>query len=133
MAVTGSGGSPDHEKGQPAIWQAALFGLCPRCGERTLFRGIVSFAATCRACSLDFAKFNVGDGPAAFLILLVGALVVGLATWMEVALAPPVWIHAILWLPLITALTLGGLRLAKGALIASEFRHGAREARSNHG
>lgn len=74
----------------------------------------------------------MGDGPAAFLILLVGALVVGLATWMEVALAPPVWIHAILWLPLITALTLGGLRLAKGALIASEFRHGAREARSNH-
>lgn len=130
MQATGSGGTPDHEKGQPAIWQAALFGSCPRCGERTLFEGLVKFAPACRSCGLDFAKFNVGDGPAAFLILIVGALVVGLAAWLEVAVGPPAWVHVLLWLPMIVGLTLGGLRLAKGALLASEFRHKAKEAGS---
>ena len=125
-----SAGSPDSEKGQPAIWQAALFGSCPRCGERTLFDGIVKFASTCRVCRLDLAKFNVGDGPAAFLILIVGALVVGLAAWLEVSFAPPAWVHVLLWLPAIVGLTLGGLRLAKGALLASEYRHSAKEAGS---
>ncbi len=123
-------GSLETEKGQPAMRQAALFGLCPACGSRTLFDGIIRFAPKCCACGLDFSRFNVGDGPAAFLILIVGAIVVGLATWLEVAVGPPFWVHALLWLPLIVGLTLGGLRLAKGALMASEYRHNAQEARS---
>ena len=130
MASAEEGRPPEIEKGQPAIWQAALFGSCPRCGNNTLFEGIVRFASSCRACSLNFAKFNVGDGPAAFLILIVGALVVGLAAWLEVSAAPPMWVHAVLWVPIIVVLTLGGLRLAKAALLASEFRHEAREAGS---
>ncbi len=108
--------------------EAALFGLCPRCGARTLFDGIARFAPRCRACGLDFAQFNVGDGPAAFLILIVGGLVVGLAAWLEVAVSPPWWVHVILWLPLSLGLTLAGLRLAKAALIQSEYRNSAGEA-----
>ncbi len=131
MVANIPGVSPDTEKGQPAMRQAALFGLCPACGGRTLFDGIVRFSPKCRACGLDFARFNVGDGPAAFLILIVGAIVVGLATWLEVAAGPPFWVHALLWLPLIVGLTLAGLRVAKGALIASEFHHNAREAGSS--
>ena len=61
MAVT-----PDPSKGQPGIAEAALFGLCPRCGGRTLFAGWTRFAHRCRGCGLDLAAFNVGDGPAAF-------------------------------------------------------------------
>ncbi|QWC57574.1 DUF983 domain-containing protein [Erythrobacter sp. 3-20A1M] len=118
----------DHQGGQPAMREAALFGLCPRCGARTLFDGIVRFAPRCRACGLDFSQFNVGDGPAAFLILIVGSLVVGLAAWLEVAVSPPWWVHVILWLPLSIVLTLAGLRLAKGALIRNEYRHSAGEA-----
>ena len=56
-------------------WRAALQGLCPRCGTKTLFAGLASFAPRCRACGLDFAAFNVGDGPAAFLIFIVGGIV----------------------------------------------------------
>ena len=115
-------------KGQPAFREAALFGLCPRCGARSLFSGWVAFAPQCRACALDFRKFNVGDGPAAFLTLLIGALLVGLATWLAVAVSPPWWVHAILWLPLGVGLTIGGLRLAKAALLWSEFRQQAGEA-----
>ena len=116
-------------KGQPAIREAALFGLCPRCGDRTLFAGWARFAERCENCGLDFSRFNVGDGPAAFLILIVGTVVVGLATWLQVAVEPPWWVHFLLWLPLTVAGTMAGLRLAKAWLLASEYRRGAAEHR----
>ncbi len=121
-------GTPDTEKGRPALSEVALFGLCPQCGERTLFQGWIKLAPKCSACGLDYDRFNVGDGPAAFLILLVGALVTGLAVWLQVAVNPPWWLHVLLWLPLTIALTMAGLRLAKAALLASEYRNDAREA-----
>lgn len=121
-------GRPETTRGQPSIGEAALAGLCPRCGAQTLFSGVVRFAPRCSGCGLDFACFNVGDGPAAFLTLIVGALVVALAAWLELAAGPPAWVHVLLWAPLTAALTLGGLRFAKAALLASEFRNRAREA-----
>ena len=63
---------PEIPKGQPGLAEAALFGCCPRCGNRTLFAGVAKFAPRCRQCGLDFSAFNVGDGPAAFLTLGVG-------------------------------------------------------------
>ncbi|HEX8466499.1 MAG TPA: DUF983 domain-containing protein [Allosphingosinicella sp.] len=112
---------------RPAV--VALRGLCPRCAAKTLYRGLASFAPKCRACGLDFAAFNVGDGPAAFLILVVGALVTGLAIALELGAEPPFWVHALLWLPLTAILVVGSLRLAKGLLLAVEYRHSAREGR----
>jgi len=102
-------------------------GRCPRCGARTLFAGLISFAPKCRACGLDFAAFNVGDGPAALLILIVGALVTALAIVLKLSLAPPIWVHVLLWPPVIVAAVLGSLRLSKAALITLEYRHSARE------
>jgi uncharacterized protein (DUF983 family) len=88
----------------------------------------VAFAPKCRACGLDFAGFNVGDGPAAFLILIVGAILVAAAIMTELAFAPPWWVHLV-WIPVGGALTVGGLRLAKALLIAREYETGAREGR----
>jgi uncharacterized protein (DUF983 family) len=88
----------------------------------------VSFAAQCRACGLDFASFNVGDGPAAFLILIVGAILTVLAIVVDLSYSPPWWVHLV-WLPIGLALTLGGLRLAKAWLVAQEYVHRAREGR----
>lgn len=107
---------------------AAARGLCPRCESPTLFAGIITFAPRCRACGLDYARFNVGDGPAAFLIFGVGAVVTALAIWLELAAEPAWWVHVLLWLPLTIILTLGGLRLAKAWLLQIEYRRGAREA-----
>jgi len=121
-------GQDTKSKGQPGLVPAALFGLCPQCGARTLFDGPARFAARCRACGLDYGQFNVGDGPAAFLTMLIGALVVGLALWVEFAFSPPVWVHVVLWLPLISIATLGGLRVSKAALLAAEYARKAREA-----
>jgi uncharacterized protein (DUF983 family) len=107
---------------------AAVRGDCPRCGERTLFTGWVAFAPKCRACGLDFAAFNVGDGPAAFLILIVGAILTAAAIAVELAFEAPWWVH-LTWIPVGIALTVGGLRLAKALLIAREFDTGAGERR----
>jgi len=121
------GKSPDT-KGQPGVTQAALFGLCPRCGGRTLFAGVAKFATHCRACGLDFSGFNVGDGPAAFLTLIIGALITGLALWLELAAHPPFWVHVVLWVPITAAAVVWGLRAGKGALLAAEYQRRAHEA-----
>ena len=121
--------APDQPEGQPRIAEAALLGLCPRCGGRTLFAGWIRFATRCRACGLDFAAFNVGDGPAAFLTMIVGALVVLLMISVQLTAAPPWWVHVLLWVPLATAGVIFGLRLAKAALLQSEFRNRAGEGR----
>ena len=93
-----------------------------------MFDGWIGFAPKCRACGLDFASFNVGDGPAAFLILVVGAIVTVGAITLELALEPPYWVHAI-WLPIAAALTIFGLRVGKAGLLAQEYTHRAREGR----
>lgn len=121
-------GKPNNG-GQPGLAAAALFGLCPQCGARTLFAGAINFAPKCRACGLDFGKFNVGDGPAAFLTLIIGALIVGLAVWVEVTFVPPFWVHVVLWVPLTAASVVLGLRAAKAALLAAEYRRDAGESR----
>ena len=107
----------------------SIRGLCPRCGARTLFKNLASFAPRCRACGLDYSSFNVGDGPAAFLIFIVGSLVVLLAILVELRFSPPFWVHILLWLPLTVALVVGLLRFAKGLLLVLEFRNRAREGR----
>ncbi len=113
----------------PTPVQAGLRGLCPRCGKPTLFAGWARFADRCAACGLDFAGFNVGDGPAAFLTLILGAIVVGLAIWLELAVGPPLWVHMLIWIPFTAAGVIGSLRIAKGAMMALEYHNAAREGR----
>ena len=124
------GGNQPNTEGQPGIAAAALFGLCPRCGARTLFDGMATFAPKCRACGLDLSRFNVGDGPAAFLTLIIGTLITVLAIWVELAFEPPFWLHIVLWVPLTAAMVVWGLRAAKGALLAAEYQRDAREVRN---
>jgi uncharacterized protein (DUF983 family) len=113
----------------PDTASAALRGLCPRCGARDLFTGVVRFSDQCKTCKLDFSQFNVGDGPAAFLIMIVGALVTIGAVTLELSAEPPFWVHALIWIPLTAALVLVLLRIAKAALLTLEYRNRAREGR----
>jgi uncharacterized protein (DUF983 family) len=106
----------------------ALGGRCPKCGAPTLFAGWVRFADRCRACALDYSSFNVGDGPAAFLVLVIGAVLTVAALTLDGALAPAWWVHLV-WIPAGLALTVLGLRFAKALLIAQEYRHRAGEGR----
>ncbi len=111
------------------LLQAAAKGACPRCGASTIFAGPVRFASSCRQCGLDYEQFNVGDGPAAFLTLIVGAVMVALALVLELKVHPPLWLHVLLWTPLTVLAVIGSLRLAKGALLILEYRNKAREGR----
>jgi uncharacterized protein (DUF983 family) len=112
----------------PSLAAATFKGLCPRCGARTLFAGTARFAPECAACGLDFASFDVGDGPAAFLILIVGAIVAVGAILLDLAYRPSWWVH-LLWIPVMIGLTLTGLRIGKAALLYQIFHHRAGEGR----
>ena len=117
------------EGSPPSIFASALLGHCPRCGHAPLFAGYLHIAPNCTHCGLDYALFDVGDGASVFVILIVGFIVVGAALITEIVWSPPYWVHALLWLPAIAILTLGGLRLAKSALMVLQYRHQAREGR----
>ncbi|MGE5163011.1 MAG: DUF983 domain-containing protein [Sphingobacteriales bacterium] len=106
-----------------------LRGRCPRCGEGRLFRGFLSLRPACDYCKLDYGFADAGDGPAVFVILIGGGIVVFAALMTEMLYQPPYWLHAMLWLPLILIVTLAPLRLLKGLLIALQYHHKAAEGR----
>lgn len=104
-------------------------GKCPRCGEGRLFSGFLSTNKSCRTCTLDFAFADSGDGPAIFIILIVGFIVGALFLYVELKFQPSYWVHAVLWLPTILILSLGLLRPFKGVMIALQYTNQAAEGR----
>jgi uncharacterized protein (DUF983 family) len=112
---------------------AALSGHCPRCGEGALFQRGLEFQPKCETCGLNFAAMNVGDGPAAFAILILGVVVLGGALFVEFSYGPPWWVHALLWGTLTPLLTFFLLRSLKALLIAQTYKHQAAEGRAEKG
>ena len=107
---------------------AGLLGRCPRCGQGKLFRGFLTLAPVCEVCGFDLAGFaDTGDGPAVFVSMIAGTIVVGLALWTEVAYEPPIWVYVVVFLPLTFLLCLGILRPLKGILIALQYRNKAEQ------
>ncbi|WP_407168405.1 DUF983 domain-containing protein [Bradyrhizobium sp. ORS 111] len=114
----------------PTVTESALRGIacrCPRCGQGKLYSGFLTLAPRCENCGLDYAFIDSGDGPAIFVIMLAGAIVVAAALIVEVKYQPPFWVHAALWLPLIIVTTILPLRSMKSLLIALQFHHKAAE------
>ena len=108
---------------------AGLTGRCPACGRGKMFSGYLTLAPRCNSCGLDYSFADSGDGPAVFVILVAGFIVVGAALVVEMAYAPPYWLHAALWGPLAILLPLLLLRSFKGVLIALQYKHKAQEGR----
>lgn len=108
---------------------AGLSGHCPRCGEGRLFKGFLSTREYCSNCHLDYSFADSGDGPAVFVIMLVGFVIVGLVLAVELAYAPPIWLHLLLWLPLTVLIAALVLRPLKGLMIALQYRNDAQEGR----
>jgi uncharacterized protein (DUF983 family) len=103
--------------------RAALGCRCPRCGEGALFSGLLTVRPACGVCGLDLSAQDAGDGPAVFVIFFLGLIVVGLAAFVELRFAPPIWVHLLLWIPLILAGAILMLRPLKAGLIALQYRH----------
>jgi uncharacterized protein (DUF983 family) len=117
---------------KPSLAQSIVTGLagrCPRCRKGRLFAGFLTVGKKCEQCGLDYGFADAGDGPAVFVILISGFIVVGAALIVEVMYQPPFWLHALLWGPLILAVTLLPLRLLKGLLIVLQYHHDAAEGR----
>ena len=94
-----------------------------------MFAGYLRFRPACEVCGQDFSAFDSADGPAFFVMSIVGFVVVGLALWMEFSFEPPVWVHAVVALPLAVGLSLALVRPAKGVLAALQFRNKAEQGR----
>jgi len=113
----------------PTPVATALKGLCPRCGAKTLFAGPVAFADRCPACGLDYSGFNVGDGPAALITLVIGAIIVAAAAALQFAASPPMWLQLAIWIPVTAIAVVFALRATKALLLVLEYRNAAREGR----
>ena len=113
----------------PSPLAAGVKARCPRCGEGPLFSSYLTIAPRCKACKLDFGFADSGDGPAIFIILIAGLLIMVAVIIVEVMYQPPYWVHAMLWLPVTGLLCVGLLRPFKATMVALQFRHKAREGR----
>jgi uncharacterized protein (DUF983 family) len=114
-------------------FKAGLTCSCPRCGNGRLFDGLIKVRPACSACGLDYSFADSGDGPAVFVIMIIGFIVVGLALWAEVTFSPPLWLHLIIWIPLATVLCLWLLRVMKALLIALQYRNNAKQGEIDRG
>lgn len=110
---------------------AGLKSACPRCGEGHLFSGYLKVARRCESCGLDYDFADSGDGPAVFIILIAGAIVVLLWAVVDAIFHPPVIVHLILWIPVTIVLCLAMLRPFKATMIALQYANGAREGRTD--
>ena len=112
---------PYHAPVSP--FAAGLSCRCPRCGRGPLFKGFLDLAPKCTSCDLDYDFADAGDGPAVFVILGLGAIIMMLVFWVEFRYEPPWWMHVLIWLPLTFALAVWMLRFLKALLVAQQFVH----------
>jgi uncharacterized protein (DUF983 family) len=94
-------------------YSVGLAGRCPRC----------------EVCDLDFKFADSGDGPAVFVTLFAGFIVLGAALWTELRYEPPFWVHMVIFMPLTIIVCLGMLRPLKGLLVALQYRNKAEQGR----
>ena len=102
-------------------------GRCPRCGNGKLFKGYLKIADACGACGMSFSGHDTGDGPVVPVLLIIGGIVVGLALFLEVTYAPPVWVHMLIWIPVGTILTLGIMVPLKGMAVGLQYKYRSTE------
>ena len=107
---------------------AALACRCPRCSRGPLFQGLLTVRPVCAVCGLDLSAQDAGDGPAVFVILFLGLIVVALAAIVEIEFSPPIWVHLVLWTPLIIFGAIAMLRPFKAGLIALQYRYNRLDA-----
>ena len=110
-----------------SIWYAALACRCPRCGQGRLFRNLLEVRDTCEVCGLDLRASDAGDGAVVLAIMVLGAIIVALAFWVEFRFSPPLWVHAVLWPVVTVPLAVLIMRPAKAALVALQYRHRSSE------
>ena len=101
-----------------------LRGRCPKCGEGRLFRAFLKVVDNCPVCGEEFHHHRADDFPAYLVIVIVGHIVVALVLGVEAAYSPPLWLHALIWLPVTFAFALALIQPVKGAVVAVQWQTG---------
>ena len=117
----------------PPALLAGLRMRCPQCGQGKVFQSYLKLAPGCSVCGADFAKADAGDGPAVFVVLIVGAIVTPLLFILQFALDMPGWLAATLTMLAAIVLCLALLAPFKATLFALQWKHKASEARFDEG
>lgn len=114
---------------EPSVpfWPTILSCRCPRCGRGKLFSGLLALEDRCRACDLDLGQSDTGDANAVLIIILLGAIIGGLAIWTEFKFEPRWWVHVLIWPTVTIPAAIGLMRLSKSLMIAMQFKHRSNE------
>jgi uncharacterized protein (DUF983 family) len=121
--IPAAGGEPSSPAVAVSAVRAGLKGRCPRCGEGRLFAGFLKVRPGCDTCGLDFSTIQTGDGPASFIMQIAGFAVGFSALVVEIKYHPPMWLHLIVWLPLVVVLSLALMRPGRGLMIGLQYRN----------
>ncbi|WP_379921985.1 DUF983 domain-containing protein [Erythrobacter sp. R86502] len=105
--------SPSEQKGQPGLVSAALSGLCPRCGAKTLFAAPAGLAEECAHCGLEFRKLERGGRFVGVVTMLLALVLILAALGVDDWLRPPLWVSLLFWGPATVAAVMFGLRFYK--------------------
>jgi uncharacterized protein (DUF983 family) len=105
--------------------KTALACKCPKCGQGDLYESPFDMVLRdhCPVCGLDLAKNDSADGPAVFLIFILGFLLVPLALLADHWFSPPLWLHGILWGVVGLGLILLSLKPLKAYIVALQYKH----------
>lgn len=106
----------------PSPFATGLRSRCPRCGEGHLFSGYLKTVDRCESCGADLSFAATTEGPAVFIILIVGFVIIGAAAIVEALFHPAPFVHLLLWLPATVVLSLVLLRPFKATLIALQYQ-----------
>jgi uncharacterized protein (DUF983 family) len=113
--------SPTEKKGQPGLVSAALSGLCPKCGERTLFAAPARLADECGRCGLDIINLEHGGRFVGVLTMLLALVLIMTALAVDEWLHPPLWASLLFWVPVTAASVLGALRFYKTMWVYHQY------------
>jgi uncharacterized protein (DUF983 family) len=97
---------------------------CPNCGKGRLFGRFLKVADHCSVCGEDYTHQRADDFPAYLVIIVVGHLIVPAILAVEVAYAPPYWLHFLIWLPLTLFSSLALLQPTKGSIVGLQWQTG---------
>jgi uncharacterized protein (DUF983 family) len=112
---------PSEQKGQPGLVSAALSGLCPRCGAKTLFGAPAGLAEQCSNCGLDLLALERGGRFVGVVTMLLAlALILG-ALGVDEWLRPPLWASLVFWAPVTVGTVIGSLRFYKTMWVYHQY------------
>ena len=112
---------PSEEKGQPGLVSAALSGLCPRCGAKTLFSAPAALANVCAACGLDIRSLERGGRFVGVVTMLLALILILVALGVDDWLRPPIWVSLLFWAPVTVGAVISGLRFYKTMWVYHQY------------